>query len=352
MSTNTLNDTAPRAGADAAAADRTEIGINTGIGSGAGTGGGAGTGSGAGTAGGIGPTTAADGRLGEETRTPVAPSSSAGPLPTRIPDTAAQAVRSLGRGVVRFLWSTGAVLLFLLLWEFGPGLFLSPATQVFLPPLHEVIAALGKLVETGQWQEHVLASLGRSVSGFAIAVGLGVPLGLLIAWYRGLDRFLNPLLEVFRNTAALALLPVFTLLLGIGEVSKISIVAYAAFFPVLLNTILGARSVDPLLIRAARTLGLGSGRLFTKVILPSAVPTIFTGIRMAGTASVLVLIAAEMVGAKAGLGYLITNAQSSFLIPDMYAGILTVAALGFSVNYLLVALERHFSRWRLAQTGR
>ncbi|MGO4455688.1 ABC transporter permease [Arthrobacter sp. RAF14] len=279
-----------------------------------------------------------DERVGE-------PASSAGLTARRVAGT-------VGRTAGRVLWSTGAIALFLLLWEFGPGLFLDEATRVFLPPLHEVLAALGKLIETGQWQEHVLASLGRSVSGFVIAVGLGVPLGLLIAWYRGLDRFLNPLLEVFRNTAALALLPVFTLLLGIGEVSKISIVAYAAFFPVLLNTILGARSVDPLLIRAARTLGLGSGRLFQKVILPSAVPTIFTGVRMAGTASVLVLIAAEMVGAKAGLGYLITNAQSSFLIPDMYAGILTVAVLGFTVNYLLVALERHFSRWRLAESSR
>lgn len=296
-----------------------------------------------GTPGGVttadGPTTAGQGaREGE-------PASSAGATVRRV-------AGAIGRVSGRVLWSTGAIALFLLLWEFGPGLFLDEATRVFLPPLHEVLAALGKLIESGQWQEHVLASLGRSVSGFAIAVGLGVPLGLLIAWYRGLDRFLNPLLEVFRNTAALALLPVFTLLLGIGEVSKISIVAYAAFFPVLLNTILGARSVDPLLIRAARTLGLGSGRLFLKVILPSAVPTIFTGVRMAGTASVLVLIAAEMVGAKAGLGYLITNAQSSFLIPDMYAGILTVAVLGFTVNYLLVALERHFSRWRLAESSR
>jgi NitT/TauT family transport system permease protein len=153
---------------------------------------------------------------------------------------------------------------------------------------------------------------------------------------------------VIRNTAALALLPVFTLLLGIGETSKISIVAYAAFFPVLLNTIAGVRTVDPLLIRAARSLGLSNFRLFQKVILPSAVPTIFTGIRMAGTSSILVLIAAEMVGAKAGLGYLIVNSQMSFLIPEMYAGILTVSLLGLLVNYLLVAAERHFSRWRTA----
>ena len=245
-------------------------------------------------------------------------------------------------------WKSLAVLLFLALWELGPTYLASPSTRVFLPPLHEVIAAGAKLVETGQLQNHLQASLTRSVSGFSIAVVSAVVLGLLIAWYGWLSSFLNPLLELFRNTATLALLPVFTLLLGIGEESKITIVAYAAFFPVLLNTIAGVRTVDPLLIRAARSLGLNSFRLFQKVILPSAVPTIFTGIRMAGTSSILVLIAAEMVGAKAGLGYLIVNSQMSFLIPDMYAGILTVSILGLAVNVFLVALERHFSRWRTA----
>ncbi|KQR79942.1 ABC transporter permease [Arthrobacter sp. Leaf337] len=245
-------------------------------------------------------------------------------------------------------WKSLAVLLFLALWELGPTYLASPSTRVFLPPLHEVLAAGATLLENGQLQSHLQASLTRSVSGFSVAVVSAVVLGLLIAWYGWLSSFLNPLLELFRNTATLALLPVFTLLLGIGEESKITIVAYAAFFPVLLNTIAGVRTVDPLLIRAAKSLGLNSFRLFQKVILPSAVPTIFTGIRMAGTSSILVLIAAEMVGAKAGLGYLIVNAQMSFLIPDMYAGILTVSVLGLTVNVLLVALERHFSRWRTA----
>lgn len=263
----------------------------------------------------------------------------------------ATALSLLRRGALnggRALWRAGAILLFLLLWELGP-LYLAPdSTRVFLPPLQEVLAALGTLLAKGQLQNHLGASLTRSASGFGIAVVSAVVLGLLVAWYGALDRFLNPLLEVFRNTAALALLPVFTLLLGIGETSKISIVAYAAFFPVLLNTIAGVRTVDPLLIRAARSLGLSNFTLFQKVILPSAVPTIFTGIRMAGTSSILVLIAAEMVGAKAGLGYLIVNSQSSFLIPDMYAGILTVSLLGLAVNYLLVGVERYFSRWRTA----
>ncbi len=248
----------------------------------------------------------------------------------------------------RTAWKSLAVVLFLALWEFGPQYLASPATRVFLPPLHEVLAAGARLWDNGQLQSHLQASLTRSVAGFGIAVVLAVALGLLIAWYGWLNSFLNPLLELFRNTATLALLPVFTLLLGIGEESKITIVAYAAFFPVLLNTIAGVRTVDPLLVRAAKSLGLNSFRLFQKVILPSAVPTIFTGIRMAGTSSILVLIAAEMVGAKAGLGYLIVNSQASFLIPDMYAGILTVSVLGLLVNVLLVALERHFSRWRTA----
>lgn len=259
---------------------------------------------------------------------------------------------TISAGPGKVAWRSGAVVLFLLLWEFGPQVLVDEATRVFIPPLHEVLVALWQLIVNGQLAVHLSASLTRSVSGFVIAVIAAVALGLLVAWYRALDSFLNPLLEAFRNTAALALLPVFTLLLGIGETSKISIVAYAAFFPVLLNTIAGVRTVDPLLIRAARSLGLSNLRLFQKVILPSAVPTIFTGIRMAGTSSILVLIAAEMVGAKAGLGYLIINSQMSFLIPEMYAGILTVSLLGLTVNYLLVALERRFSRWRTAVDAR
>jgi NitT/TauT family transport system permease protein len=274
-------------------------------------------------------------------------------------DAAASTHRSttVGRGRARLVragrvagsiaWKSAAIVGFLLLWELGPQ-FASASTQVFLPPLHQVLAAWWDLLVSGALQSHLAASLTRSIAGFSVAVVLGILVGLVIAWYRPLGTLLTPLLEVFRNTAALALLPVFTLLLGIGEESKITIVAYAAFFPVLLNTVAGVRTVDPLLIRAARSLGLSQIALFRKVILPSAVPTIFTGIRMAGTASILVLIAAEMVGAKAGLGFLIVNAQSSFLIPAMYAGILTVAILGFLVNGGLVSIERRLSRWRIA----
>ena len=230
-------------------------------------------------------------------------------------------------------------------WEIFPRLGIVDAT--FLPPLSEVLAAWWQLAVSGELLQHVEASLMRSMTGFGLAIVAAIPLGLVIGWYKPVATLLNPLLELFRNTAALALLPVFVLILGLGETSKIAVIFYACAWPVLLNTISGVRTVDPLLIKSARSLGLGPLRLFQKVVLPAAVPTIFTGIRLAGAFSILILIAAEMVGAKAGLGYLINYAQYNFAVPDMYAGIITISAIGLVVNQLLLALERRFSTWRM-----
>lgn len=236
------------------------------------------------------------------------------------------------------------IIAFLALWQIAPTL--GWVDKTFLSPLTDVLHAWWGLAQSGELWTNVQASLTRSLSGFAIAISVGVPLGLLIAWYRQLADAVTPLLTVFLNTAAVALLPVFVLILGIGETSKIAIIAYACFWPVLYNTISGAKNVDPLLIRSVQSLGVKGPKLFQKVILPAALPTIFTGIRLAGAASILVLITTELVGAKAGLGYLISNSQFNFQIPQMYAGIVTVAAVGFIFNQILVQLERRVSRWR------
>jgi len=244
---------------------------------------------------------------------------------------------SLGRGLA-------GIVSLALVWEVAPRLGL--VDRYFIPPLHVVLGAWWDMVLSGELRTHVQASLGRSALGFSLAVVIAIPLGAAVAWYRPVRELLQPVLEVFRNTAALALLPVFTLILGIGETSKVAIVTYACFFPILLSTIAGVATVDPQLLRSARVLGLSPVTTFRKVVFPAAVPTIFTGIRIAGAAAILVLIAAEMIGATAGLGFLINYAQFNFLIPKMYAGILTTSLLGLAVNYALVALERRFSRWR------
>lgn len=248
------------------------------------------------------------------------------------------------RQLANATWRSGLIVLLALLWEIAPRLGLTDPT--FLPPLSEVLAAGWTLASNGQLWQHTSVSLGRALGGLALALVFAIPLGLAIGWYQRLGHALNPLIELLRNTAPLALLPVFLLLLGIGEVSKVAIVVYACVWPLLLNTIAAVRQVDPLLVKSARTMGATPRQLFLKVILPASVPTIFVGIRLAAASSMLVLIAAEMVGAKAGLGYLIIYAQYSFLITDMYFGIIAITFIGVTLNCVLEALERRFTAWK------
>jgi NitT/TauT family transport system permease protein len=238
------------------------------------------------------------------------------------------------------------LLVLALAWEIAPRLQL--VDSYFIPPLHVVLQEWWSMVVDGELWKHIRASLVRSVIGFGLAIAVAIPLGAAIAWYRPVRESFTPVLEIFRNTAALALLPVFMLVLGIGETSKIAIVVYACFFPILLSTVSGVANVDPQLLRSARVLGLSPVATFRKVVFPAAIPTIFTGVRISGAAAILVLIAAEMIGATAGLGFLINYAQFNFLIPKMYAAIITTSAIGVAVNYGLVGLERRFSRWRPA----
>ncbi|MFJ7156417.1 ABC transporter permease [Streptomyces sp. NPDC101118] len=290
-----------------------------------------------------------------ETEPDPAPAATAGTVPETLPRPAAAQRRrpSRTRRVLTTLRNaalkSAAVLALLVVWETAPRLGLVDRT--FLPPFSEVAQAWWGLAADGQLAENTRASLVRSLAGFGIAVGVAVPFGLLIGWYRPVADLLNPLLEVFRNTAALALLPVFVLLLGIGETSKISIVVYACTWPVLLNTISAVRTADPTLVKLARSMDLPTHQLFAKVILPSSVPAVFTGVRLAGAVSILVLVAAEMIGAKAGLGYLVNASQFNFAIPQMYAGIITISAIGLAFNQVLVTIERRLTAWRVPLTA-
>jgi len=258
------------------------------------------------------------------------------------------ALTAAARGLVRWFGAIGQrsllVLLFLAIWEVVPRLGLVDVT--FLPPFSEVIAAGWQLAQSGELYDDVTASLLRALSGFVIAVVVVVPLGLVTGWYARLGDFLNQIIEIARNTAPLALLPVFILLLGIGELSKVTMVIYSCAWPLLLNTIAAVRQVDPLLIKSARTMGATPSQLFRKVILPASLPTIFVGVRLASASAMLVLVASEMVGAKSGLGYLIINSQYIFLIPQMYFGILGITVIGLVFNAILEALERRLMRWK------
>ncbi|MGA2448589.1 MAG: ABC transporter permease [Polyangiaceae bacterium] len=233
---------------------------------------------------------------------------------------------------------------FLALWEVIPRLgVLNPE---YLPPFSRVAAALYEMLIDGTLLKHVTISLERSLGGFGLAAAIAVPTGCLLGWYPRMEEFLDPLLQLFRQTSVLALFPVFILVFGLGEFSKVFLIFWAVQWPILLNTILGVREVDPLLIKTARSMDLSRWQLLTKVVLPAAFPTIFLGIRLAATYSILVLVAAEMIGAKSGLGFLLFESEQLFKVPTMFASIVTMALLGLGLNYGLVALGDRINSWK------
>lgn len=236
------------------------------------------------------------------------------------------------------------IIIFLLLWEISSRS--GAVDPIFIPPPSIIFQAFGELIISGELIGHTMISLERAFTGFAIASILAVPLGFLIGWFKTFEKYLDPLLQTFRQLPTLALFPVFILLFGIGEVSKIAIIAKACFWTIFLNTVTGVGNVDPLLVKSAKSMGISKFNMFKKVVLPAAVPSIFSGLRLSGTIALVILVAAEMLGAKSGLGYAVNNWQLLFLIPQMYAAIVMLTLVGLGINYTLVWLERRVSYWK------
>lgn len=253
-------------------------------------------------------------------------------------------VLKIFKKIYEVIYNLLAVFIFIGLWEFIARLKL--INPIFLPPFSKVVAAFFQLFISGDIYANLFISLQRSLTGFFVGLIIAIPLGLIIGWFKGFERFIDPLMQTFRNLSVLALLPVFVLFFGIGETSKVVVIAWAVTWSVLLNTIAGVKNVDPQLIKAARSMGVSNFSLFKTVIFPGALTSIYTGIRISATTSILVLIAAEMLGANTGLGYLLYLYQSNMKIPEMFSIIIILALLGLSVNYSLVGLEKKLFKWK------
>lgn len=240
--------------------------------------------------------------------------------------------------------SSAAIVLFLLLWELAPRFGL--INRTFLPPFSEVILKGVEYAWAGKLAPQILVSVGRAAGGFGLGVVTAVPLGIVLGWYRPLEAYLNPLLQLLRQTNPVSLFPAFILFFGIGYATNIAIIYWVVVWPILLGTITGVRQTDPALVKYARSVGLPDWRIFTKVVLPSAIPSIITGTRLAATYSFLMLVVSEMVGASSGLGYLIVNAQYLLSVHLLYVGVIVLALLGIASNWGLVALERRLTGWK------
>lgn len=262
------------------------------------------------------------------------------PLTPTLPQGLLARSRQLLRaGLARY----GLLLGFLVLWQAGSRAgWINPTV---FPPLDLILGALWQGLASGALIDDIAISLQRSGLAFAAAVAIGIPLGLFMGQIRAVEQALDPILQVFRQTSALALYPVFILLLGLGEASKVFVIFWATLFPILLATIGGVKEVDRKLIEMARTYGATRRTVFLRVVLPASVPSIFVGLRLSATTALLLLIAAEMIGANKGLGFQVMNAQYNFQIPLMFAAILLLALLGLAANLTLVTLQRRLCRW-------
>jgi NitT/TauT family transport system permease protein len=234
------------------------------------------------------------------------------------------------------------IILLVVLWE----VLSHTSDSISFPSLLTIGEEFGKLIASGELAKHVGTSLKISAIGLVIGQALAIPVGALLGWYEKAYNYLDPLLTLMRNTSILAILPLFVLFLGIGDISKIAIIVWGTFFPTMINTMQGVKHTDATLIRSAQSMGVGNLGLFVKVVLPSASPYIMAGFRQAAGIALLVIVGAEMIGARYGIGYMIFQAQKSYLIPKMYVGIITMAILGIVVNALCSKLERELIKWQ------
>lgn len=243
-----------------------------------------------------------------------------------------------------FLFSNLLLIVFLILWQVLPQIGVLKETYTSTPT--KVLLSIITLQENGELKVHLLISLKRIMFGLILAIIVAVPLGLFIGRIKLLEALLDSFLQIFRQISALALFPVFILFFGIGETSKVAIIFWASLWPILINTISGVKDVNPLYVKSVLTMGSGKFITFIKVILPASIPSILTGVKLGSAYAVMVLVAAEMIGAQSGLGFLVNNSQETFNTSLMYGAIVLLSILGIVLNFILTFLENKLVFWR------
>lgn len=243
-------------------------------------------------------------------------------------------------------WLLGSLsmLAFLALWEIVVRLGL--VNPLFTSSPSRIVAAAIEMFADESFYGHLEVSAEEFFSGFALAIVIGVPLGILMGWYSRVNAILEPFVSALYATPRIALLPLVVIWFGIGIASKIAIVFLGAIFPILVNTITGVRTIEADFVKVARSFGASDRQMFLTVVLPSAVPMLLTGLRLGLGHALVGIVVGEMYGATQGLGYLIAVAGARFQTDRVMVGIILIAGLGVALTELLRAIERRFERWR------
>ena len=233
----------------------------------------------------------------------------------------------------------------LLAWKVGTML----TDSLFFPPPEDVFAEVwnGWILEwQTSWEDNLRPSLSRLLAGFLLAAVGAITVGIAIGRSRTLGDYVEPIIHFVRSIPPPALLPLFLVLLGIDDTMKVVLIATGVFPPILLNTIDGVRSIDPLYLDTAQAFRISRARRLTHVILPSAGPKIFAGLRISLSIAVILMVISELIAATNGVGFRVLQAQRQFKMVDLWAGLVVLGTMGAVLNGILGIIERRVLRWR------
>ncbi len=251
--------------------------------------------------------------------------------------------KSHAAGVIALISVVGG----LLAWEAASRLLVS--NKLFLAAPTQIVMAVIGLARSGALAHHAAVSAGEFAAGFAISTVIGIPLGLVMASSKTAKSALQPWVYGLYATPTVALAPLFILWLGIGIWSKVLVVLSLVVFPIALNTEAGLRTTSRELVETVRSFGASASQVFFKVSLPSAAPLIFTGLRLGIGRGLIGVVVAELFGARAGLGQLISESSETFNMPNLFAGVCLLALSGIALTVGFTSLERRLFPWREEQ---
>ena len=240
--------------------------------------------------------------------------------------------------------SVASILCLLAIWELicQSGV----VSSLFLPAPSAIINALLEMIADGEIGVSLAASLYRILAGFFVGSLIGLAVGLVTGTSALMDKIGTPIVNAIYPIPKIALLPLFILWLGIGELSKVTIIALGVFFPVAMNTYSGVKNVDTLLLKVAASFNASWWMTMKSLVLPNALPMIFAGLRLAAGTSLLLLVAAEMIAAQVGIGALILHYGDLMITDKLMAGVIVLSLLGLVFNLILQFLERKAIPWK------
>ena len=256
------------------------------------------------------------------------------------------ALRRLYLANEKLILGGAAVALFLAVWEWAGT---SGAVNPLLSSAPSRIIVVFQQLAHEELVRDITISGREFVYGFSLAILIGIPLGILIGWYRPVEGVLDPFITVFNATPGVALMPLMIIWLGIGEPSKVAVIFLGAIFAILINTTAGVKNLDATLIKAGQSFGASSFQIFRTIALPGSVPFILTGVRLGLGHALIAIVVGELYGASGGVGYLIAVAGTTFQTDKVLVGVVIIAAAGMFLTALARRIEDHFQSWRPAR---